>query len=166
MRLLLLLLLPLFAYASEQSAITDAYLIETERQVEELEWKKDNNQATPKDLFILDHLKQRLESMTERGATLMGFSATVAGRLTQPTEIKSTSLNSQVYFYTEIINMPGAHVAHVWTSNGRQVYAEEFEVTGDNTRVWSARSVHFPNDLVVQVYLDGEMIGSKTLTVR
>jgi len=162
----LLLLLPVFAFASEQTAITDTYVIETQRQVEELQWKKDNNQATPKDLFILQHLQTRLAELSQKGATLLGFSDQISGRLSQPHQITSTPINKQVYFYTEIVNMPGSKVRHVWMSKGRQVYMEEFDIAGENTRVWSARSIHFPDDLIVQVYLNNKLIGEKTLDVR
>jgi len=163
---LLLLLFPILVFASDQTAITDTYIIETQRQVEELQWKKDNNQATQKDLFVLQHLQQRLAEMSQKGATLLGFSDQIASRLSQPHQITSTPINKQVYFYTEIVNMAGSKVKHVWMSRGRQVYEEEFEIPGDNTRVWSARSVHFPDDLIVKVYLNNKLIGEKTLDVQ
>jgi hypothetical protein len=164
--LTLLLLLPVLTFAAEQSAITDAYVIETQRQVEELQWKKDNNQATQKDLFVLLHLQKRLAELSNKGATMLGFSATIANRLTQPIEIQSTSINKQVYFFTDVVNMPGSKLRHVWMSKGRQVYTEEFDIPGDNTRVWSARSIHFPDDLIVKVYLNNQFVGEKTLDVQ
>lgn len=46
-----------------------------------------------------------------------------------------------VYFFTDVRNLRGQEIRHVWTYNGQPMGTVRFQVRGDRWRVWSSKQL-------------------------
>lgn len=160
--MILLLLLAPVALAGQQ----DVYVVETQRIVAELQYKVESGIATDRDRYMLDYYLERLAQVTFRGASRTGFTSAIANR--EPVDdvnVIDYSLGS-VTFFTELINVAGTIVTHQWWCDGVMTYRQQFPVGGNRWRVWSSKALHKQENIVVQVYINNELVAERNLAVR
>lgn len=65
-----------------------------------------------------------------------------------------------VYFFTDLRDMAGAQVSHVWKLNGELVADVAFEVEGDRWRIWSVKRLMpgLDGKWTVDIVKDGQIL--------
>ena len=163
--LLALLLLAFPANAGEPSVAQELYLEELRFTIEDVLVKQSHNQATDYDNFSLVKATERLNQYTHDAIPIAVFAANVVNR--QPVQIVTVApKNSQVFFYTILINLNGRTVEHVFLIDGIVVHRQPFQVGGDRWRVWSSINTRNATHFQVLVYADNYLIASKRLSVQ
>lgn len=160
--ILLLLLMPVALSAGQQ----DVYLADLQQQIAELVYRADNGLASEKDLYILGRLVERYNEMTYQGVARSGFTSAIINR--EPADVVDRidyTLGS-VTFFTELLNVQGAVVRHLWFCDGVLTYTQRFPVGGSRWRVWSQKQLYKQENIVVQVWINDTLADEKTLAVR
>lgn len=160
--IILLLLLAPVAMAGQQ----DVYLADLQSQIAELSYKAEQGVATPKDLYILERLVERYNEATYQGVARAGFTSQIANR--EPVDVVNNidyRLGS-VTFFTELLNVQGAVVTHLWFCDGVMTYQQQFPVGGNRWRVWSSKMIDKQENIVVQVWINDVLADTKNLAVR
>ena len=162
---LLLLLFPAVAFAGEQSTATQMYLEELQYNIEEILAKKQHGVASEFDEFKLTKLQERLNQYTVEYVPRAVFSPQVVNR--EPTQVVTVApKNSQVFFFTELINMQGMTAEHVYVVEGVVVHRQPFNIGAPRWRVWSSVSTRNAQSFDVLLYVDGHLVVSKRLSVQ
>ena len=143
----------------------ELYLEELKFTIEDVLVKQSNGQATDYDSFLLTKAAERLNQYTHDAIPIAVFAANVVNR--QPVQITTTApKNSQVFFYTIVMNMNGRTLEHVFLIDGIVVHRQAFNIGGDRWRVWSSINTRNAQSFIVLVYADQFLIASKRLSVQ
>ncbi|SBS25678.1 hypothetical protein MAQ5080_00332 [Marinomonas aquimarina] len=70
----------------------------------------------------------------------------------------------RVYFFTDLRDMDGSQIAHVWKLNGQVEVEIPFDIGGDRWRVWSSKRLMpgFDGKWSVDVVKNGEVLESRS----
>lgn len=70
----------------------------------------------------------------------------------------------RVYFFTDLRDMDGSQVSHVWKLNGAVEADVPFDIGGDRWRIWSTKRLMpgFDGKWSVDVVKDGEVLESRS----
>lgn len=83
-------------------------------------------------------------------------------------EIKSVKAGESVSFFTEIINMEGETIRHIWTQDGEELFSTNFKIGGNTWRVWTTKNIYDWNAGDIQVMAvdtEGNILVQKTINV-
>lgn len=163
--LLTLLLLALPASAGEQSVASELYLEELQFQIEDVLVKKSHGVASEYDEFMLTKYTERLNQYTIQYIPRAVFAPQVVNR--EPSQVVTVApKNSTVFFFTELINMQGRSVEHVFLVDGNVVHRQPFQINGPRWRVWSSVNTRNAQNFQVLVYADHILVASKQLSIQ
>lgn len=160
--MLFLLMLPVLALAGEQSIVKQNYIEDVQFQIELIVEKIRLQEATDFDRFKLQKLQARLNTLSEPFVATAQFTTNVVDRVPVDAVEGLDGSLSEVYYYTDLRNLSGQVVKHVWIESGEIVFEKEFKVKGDRWRVWSQKSAN-GHAMRVLVYADGRLISAKEL---
>ena len=95
------------------------------------------------------------------------FTTQVIDREPADSVTELTTLNNQVYYYTELLGMAGQTVTHRWSYDGEVMAEVSFTVGGSRWRVWSSKSLvpGWTGDWKVSVVNEaGDVLGGNRFT--
>lgn len=161
-----LLLLPALALAGEKSLVMQSYLDDLQDEVEIIINKIQYDEATDYDKFRLSQAADRLNEANEAYIGDLAFTSEVANR--QPTDrLTQVNLDSEtVTLFTDVRNLNGTTVTHIWLMDGKEVYRKSFNVGGDRWRIWSSKTLYESCDLQVLIYAEDNLIAVTEVKVN
>ena len=163
---ILLLLFPAVAFTSDNPSVAlETYLADVQYQIESILAKCQIGQATDYDEFMLTKLQERLNGLTTSYVSRSSFTPQIINR--EPTaNVTVAPRNSQVFYFTELSNLAGATVEHVWLVEGIVVHRIAFQIGSNRWRTYSSVSTRNAPNFKVLVYANGYLISVKSLTIQ
>ncbi len=132
------LFIPCIAFAG---AYRDTYEIEIQREIGQLEHEIESGTASDFEKKRKTYLEKRLQKMTTVGIARITFSTRIKKR--QPVDSITTISYKQrnVYLFTEIENMRGKYITHVWYFDDKEVFKKRFKIKGSSWRIWTRKTI-------------------------
>lgn len=169
---LAILLLLLTSSVFAQGLITDSYITEIEQNIELLEQIIEEGLGTPRDEFMLDYYRKKLEESkavrTGTGGNRVAFTTAIANK--EPTSNLAEVDHSaqQLIFFTELRNLSGQSVRHRWIYNDQIVFEKAFNVGASRWRVWTQKTITtYRGTLTVEILNGaGTVIQSQSINIR
>jgi len=137
-----IILFSLFIVGTVQaSAYRDTYEVEIQSEIMQIQNEIDHGTVTDFELKKKAYLEKRLKKMTTVGVARETFSTKVKRR--EPVDLIKTISYKQkkVYFFTEIENMKGKYITHIWYFNNKEVFRKRFKIRGLSWRVWTRKTI-------------------------
>lgn len=136
--LFVLLFIPAITFAG---AYRDTYEVEIQREIMQIQNEVNMGTATDFEVKKKAYLENRLKKMTAVGVARVAFSTKVKKR--EPVDsITSISYKERsVYLFTEIDNMRGKYITHVWYFKDKEIFKKRFKIRGSSWRVWTRKTI-------------------------
>jgi len=137
-KFLVLLLFPVLVFAG---AYRDTYEVDIQREIYQINNEIEQGTATDFEIMKKAYLEKRLSKLQTIGVARIILSTGVKKR--EPIDnIDSISYTKKrVYLFTEIENMKGKYVTHVWYYNENPVFKKRFKIKGSSWRIWTSKKI-------------------------
>jgi hypothetical protein len=157
--------------AFSQGILTDAYKLELQQNIEEIEALKEGGLATEREIYMLEYYKKKLRGLNAEASGSPHraiFTTTIQNKEPIDDLASVTVAARQVSFFTELRNLNGKTATHRWSVEGSDVYTKDFRVGADRWRVWSTKTItpYKGKVVVVQVLVNGQVVDQDTIRVQ
>ena len=159
-------MLPCIVFAS--SAYRDTYQTEIQREIFHLDNEIKRGSATQFEKKRKKYLEKRLKKIQTVGVARIAFTTLIKKREPLNSITSVSYRQNRVYLFTEIENMRGRRVTHIWYYNNKQVYKKRFKIRGTSWRIWTSKKItkYMVGDWkVVVVDGSGKILTTKHLQV-
>lgn len=119
----------------------DTYEVELQREIFQLQNEVARGNATKFEKKRKAYLENRLNKIQTVGVARMIFSTGI--NESEPVDsITSISYTrGKVYLFTEIENMSGKYITHIWYFNGKQAFKKRVRIKGSSRRIWTSKVI-------------------------